>query len=201
MKIGFVLECTLDGPEMQICRWLAKQICPSFDEKDGGQFRTMVNKRFLMEGCGDEVRMLLDHGCQHVFVLWDLRPAWPNGDPSDCVRETAIVKSQLRAAKVPKNKATCVCITQELEVWLLADAEALRRFCSTDAHQQKPIPNQGRVERIDWPKKQVEKLLRDRTKRYAPHYDAIKIIRDADPNKLRKVQSYARLEDKLRALC
>ncbi len=200
MKIGFVLECTLDGPEMKICRWLAKQICPKFD---GGnvEFRPMNNKQFLMEACGDVARNLLDSGCQHVFILWDLAPAWPNGEQPDCVREVSVVKAELKKAKVPQPKATCVCITHEIETWLLADTEALREFCSTDAHKKERVRSKGRLERIVDPKDELKRILRNRGKTYNGHYDALPIIQKADPKKLRKVQSYARLEDKLRALC
>jgi len=202
MKIGFVLECTLGGPERQICGWMAKQMCPAFNLKDDKQFRTMVNKRFLMEGCGEEAHNLLENGCQHVFILWDLRPAWPNDkDDLDCKRECAIVRAKLEEAKVPHDKATCICITQELETWLLADVEAIRRFCSTDAHRAQRIPKQGRVEHINWPKDRVDELLRQRGRRYAPHFDAMRIIQSADRDKLRKVQSFARFEDRLKRLC
>ncbi len=197
MKVGFILECAPNGPEKQICQWLAKKTCPNFELHDA-QFKTMVNKRYLMEGCGEQARLLLDAGCHHVFIVWDLRPAWPNGEDSDCVRETAMVHAELKKAKIHKGKATCVCITQELETWLLADAAALQRLCRRGS---KRIPQLRNVEEINWPKNRVEALLRERRKQYAPHYDAITILQDADEKKLRKVQSYRRLEDRLKALC
>ena len=197
MKIGFVLECTLDGPEMQICRWLAQQTCPEFTP-DNLLFRTMRNKQFLMEGCGDAASNLLDSGCEHVFILWDLRPSWPNGEKSTKLSEMKIVNGMLDAANVPTDQVTCVCIVQELEAWLLVDTKALRDFCGP---KNKHISSPGRVEHVDWPKNRVENLLKNRGKTYAAHYDALRIIQKADPRKLRKVPSYKQLEDKLRALC
>lgn len=200
MKIGFVLECTAGGADMQICGWIAQQRCPGFLPTDPTQFRTMTNKAALMEGCGDEAAALLAGGCQHVFVVWDLRPAWPNDDALDCVRECEMVRAKLNAARVPEAKATCVCITKELEVWLLADTEALRKFCGPPEHPKARIPKQGRLEHIDWPKDRVEKLCQIRGRKFVASVHALQILKAARREKLRKVHSYARFEDKLAAL-
>lgn len=202
MKIGFILECTLGGADMQICRFVAERQCPAFVLEDR-QFRTMANKEALKDGCGDEAANLLDDGCDHVFVVWDLRPAWKSGDGDalDCVEECDLIRSQLDKAGVPRGKVTCLCITRELEVWLLADRDALEKFCSRDAHKCASIPSPGALERIDWPKKRVEALCEERGRRFTANLHALKIIQNADRKKLRKVKSYARLEDKLSGLC
>lgn len=200
MKIGFVLECTLGGADMQICGWIAQQHCPGFVPADQKQFKTMTNKAALMEGCGDEAAALLAGGCQHVFVVWDLRPAWPNDDALDCVRECEMVRAKLNDAGVRKTQATCVCITNELEVWLLADPAAVQAFCSRRTHTAARISTKGRLEKLNWPKKTVEDLCEARGRQFVANVHALQILKSARREKLRKVKSYARFEDKLAAL-
>lgn len=161
----------------------------------------MVNKQALMERCGEESAGLLELGCKHVFVVWDLRPAWPNDDDLDCVREAEFVREQLGAAGVRASQATLLCITKELEVWLLADPEAIRAHCSRPTREAARVPKPGPLERIDWPKKRVEMLCEERGRRFTPHLDALRVIQNARREWLREAPSYARFEDRLVALC
>lgn len=201
MRVGFVLECQGDGADVQICRWIAKEVCPALVLADGC-FSTLSNKRVLMEQCGEEAKKLLAAGCEHVFVVWDLRPAWPNdAEELDCAREVEIVKAQLRAARVPHGRTCLLCITHEIEAWLLADPEAIRAFCSRPTHQAKHVPSQGRVEHIAWPKSRVEELCDQRGRRFIASTGALAILKGARKARLRSVPSYARFEDKIAALC
>jgi Domain of unknown function (DUF4276) len=162
-------------------------------------FQTMGNKEKLMLNGGEAARVLLETGCAHVFVVWDLRPSWPNKTRSDCQSETKVVKDLLDKAGVPDERVTCICIKEELEAWLLADTAALQDFCGGN---KKLIPSQGRVDHIDWPKSRVESIILERTHRkYAPHYHAVPILMKANRAKLRKVPSYKQFEDKLLELC
>jgi hypothetical protein len=57
------------------------------------------------------------------------------------------------------------------------------------------------LDHVDWPKKRVEELCEERGRRFAPHVDALKIIRMARREKLRDEPCYAEFEDKLEELC
>lgn len=200
MKLGFVLECTLGGADMRVCQWIARQRNAAFVLEDR-QFKTMGSKPALFERCGEEAAVLHALGCDHVFVVWDLRPPIPNGEPPDCVREVQMVRAAILAAGVDATWVTLLCIEQELEAWLLADAAAIHKFCKgNSSHVPERVPREKRPEQIVAPKRKLEGLCEQRGRRFNANLHAISILAEAKPKALRRVPSYKRFEDKLDAL-
>src|SRR5713226_560115 len=73
MKVGMIFECGKHGADGKIYPYLAKQIRPDIDISP----IFLDNKRDLIQGCADPAKSLLEiGGCEHVVIIWDLRPSW-----------------------------------------------------------------------------------------------------------------------------
>jgi len=87
----------------------------------------------MFQNCGVQAKTLLQSdGCDMVLVIWDLTPP-----QSACLGgDRDAVFGALDAAGLPKNAPVyTICISAELEAWLLADHYALSAYLSTAAHE------------------------------------------------------------------
>lgn len=123
------------------------------------------------------------------------------------VQETAHVNRQrhisLSAADMALLKPIIpVAIHEELEAWLLCDADALMAAIGP-LRNKKPIRHETDPENVSNPKKVLErKFEQGRGKIYNPSFSAGQIAAKlVSTNRLRKSQSFARFEDRLRELC
>ena len=92
------------------------------------------NKVNLVRDCGTAARQLLQDGCDHVMIVWDLYPAdWGDGfrkpNRKPCLhRDRERIHLALHAAGVSLDDVSLVAIKYMLESWLLADKKALAAF-------------------------------------------------------------------------
>jgi hypothetical protein len=199
MKVGFVVECHRDGADHKVIEHLARKLLAGIQP----HFRFCGNKRKLFEDCGKLVEGLFEvDRCESVFVIWDLIPCddefQSDGSPS-CVKEREFLLKTLR----PRDAARTVplCITHELEAWLLADGSALKNLLERAEHPIKPIGDEKKPEEVSNPKKRLDNLFKQDGRRgYEDRVWALKIAERASLSKLARAPSFARFKSKLDAL-
>jgi hypothetical protein len=193
-----VFECGKDGPDVQVCTELTRRI----DETIKITPVTLGNKKTLIETCGKSVKLLLEEGCDAVFIVWDLRPPYPDGEKKiDCKRECEAVKKSLKAEGIKSNKISLISICEELESWFCADRPTLFRLLRTDAHAA-VVPRFKKPEKVKNPKAQFISMFQSSPRvkrRYRDLTDAIWLARECDIDKLTNVQSFARFKERLGA--
>jgi len=194
MKVGFILECGPEGPDVQVCRHLVHKLDPKIEFVPS----TLDNKKHLLEDCGAVAKVLLSE-CEKVIVVWDLYPAWRERGVRPCRHEDrqAIFQS-LQAEKVDLNNVFLVCIKEMLEAWLLADYRAVTAMLQPLKHPH-PVSRISRFSNPDSirnPKKRLTKIFTQELgprRRYVDYRHAILIAREiADFTKIRRSDSFKR---------
>lgn len=192
MKLGFVFECWIDGPDYKVLKHLVNWIRPDciFEPV------TLGDKGILLEQCADSVDLLLKTGCDKVFIVWDLMPKYAN---CDCiVEERNLIRQQLIDKNVPLVNVEFIGIVHELESWLIADVSAIEKVLSTSTHQV-TIDNIRYPDRDPNPKKRLQRLFKQH--RHIDYNDldsAIRIIKQVQrPRDMRQSISFKRFYLKL----
>jgi len=132
-KIGFIAECGPHGADIDIFIYAAGRMAPELKVVPA----PLGNKRRLLVNCGLSAKKLLEDGCRHVVIFWDLYPSHSTRKPCKQSDEREIMAS-LAKAGVSADDVSLICIEQELEAWLLADRRALAKFLSTKEHPVSP---------------------------------------------------------------
>lgn len=199
MKVGFVLECHREGADHQVIRYLVDEL-----RKDiVAHFRFAGSKRELFADCGGMVEKLFTADrCDRVFVIWDLIPCddeyTHKGKPCRA-KERDSLRKMLRREDV--ERTVMLCITHELEAWLLADGNAVKAELEKPTHPLKPIADEKRPEAIPNPKARLRALFNEHRRRdYDDKVHALRIIKRAKRTKLANALSFVRFRDKLQAL-
>ena len=152
MKLGFVVECTVDGPDEKVYPLLARRIRSDIEIYKPV---TMGDKRSLITECGPWVATLLQRGCDLVLIAWDLRPRWKeDGVPCLTFDRTLILQS-LTDEGVDLNKVGLVCNITMLEAWLLADKRAIKNLKKLQKYIREMCPVFDiliiyLIQKIDW---------------------------------------------------
>lgn len=193
MKVGMIFECGPQGPDRKVCEHLALRIKPNLDITS----ITLDNKRNLVSECGKAAAQLLKDGCERVVIIWDLSPAWGEGNPCRHDDREGIFRA-LAASKVDAEKVALVCIQEELEAWLLADERALNTVLSRPTHPIS-IKRIRRPEQEHNPKKRMTQIFRENSRRpYNDLLDAEKIAKAMpDFARLRRCDTFVRFARKV----
>ncbi len=160
MKLGLIVECTIQGLEERICPRVLELVADETGIQIECLIETMVNKKFLLRDAATVAAKLLAEGCDRVIVLWDENPPWTPEE--DFARERCWhierehVLDQLRSENVDITKVELVCIEREIETWVLHDHRLLSATMST-AHAAK-IKKIPRPLTIDSPKRYLIRL-------------------------------------------
>jgi hypothetical protein len=202
MKVGFILECGPEGPDVQVCRHLVHKLDSTIEFIPS----TLDNKKNLLEDCGTVAKALLDE-CEKVVVVWDLYPAWREKDIKPCRYEDrqAIFKS-LQAEKVDLEKVFLVCIREELESWLIADHRAVTAMLQLlmHPHPVSRISRYSNPDRIRNPKKRLTRIFTQELgsrRRYVDYRHALLITRQiVDFSRVRRSDSFKRFALKVAGL-
>ena len=170
-KIGFVLECGINGADIQVCLHAARQIAPCLEMFPPVP---MYNKPFLLENCGKAASKLLKSGrCAHVFIIWDLFPsAHGTREKPSRAEDMKKAKQSLARLNVDLARVTLICIAKEMEAWLIADHRAVNRVVG-----EKPHKNAIREpDHVPNPKKRLNRIFLEKLGRpYGCNNDAIRI--------------------------
>jgi len=192
MKLGFVFECWIDGPDYKVLKHIVNWIKPDCKFEPV----TLGDKGVLLEDCADSTDLLLKAGCDKVFIVWDLMPKYAN---CNCiVEERNLIRKQLIDKNIPLNNVEFVGIVHELEGWLIADVSAIERVLSTPAHPVS-IANIRHPDREPNPKGKLRQIFREhRGADYSDLVHAIRIIKEVQsPRDLRQSVSFKRFYLKL----
>lgn len=191
MKIGLILECTLEGPDQQVCEYLVRRLQPSAEVVSV----TLGNKLNLVARCGDTAAQLLRENCQRIIIVWDLYPPWrPRGENPCRHEDREAVFNSLEQAGVTSSDVHLVCIREELEAWLLADNRAISAALLKLTGRKARIAGVRHAELVRNPKSTLDNIFRQHTHRqYQAHSHAIRIIRELpDFNRIRDCPSFSR---------
>jgi hypothetical protein len=195
-------ECAPGGPDVEIGEHFVEAFIPEAEFIGV----PMTNKANLMRDCGREVRRLIEREqCDIVFIVWDLAPPWPNQEENRCRhRDKEGIEQSLQAAyrnhTIPREKLILLCIEQMLESWVIADGEAVMERVRRRTHPPPRFNEPRRPDTDHDPKSRLISYFRQAGRQYNEHVDAVPILQRASLSKLRRSQSFKRLEEKLRHL-
>ena len=193
MKVGLILECGPDGADKQICEHLSHRIRNDIDLLTV----TLDNKSELIRLSGEVAARMLAKRCEQIGIVWDLYPPWRIRAP-DCREDCDLIRKSLADSGVDTRNVHLVCITQELEAWLLSDERALRKVLSTRTRRAR-VQRRNRPERLNNPKNTINQMfLENRHRPYSDMTDAIKIAKAMDDfSRIRTCPSFVRFAIKI----
>jgi hypothetical protein len=193
MKIGLILECVARGADELVCRHFISLLYPDAQI----EVAPLSRKTDLIRLCGESTSALLARGCDRVFIIWDLHPAW--GGELCRKRDREAILASLHTAQIANlEKIALICIERELETWLITDRVALRK--AFPSLSPSAFPSIRRLEQAD-----AKTILTDYFKQTTGNrYNATEVqVRQLlkhldDCSRLqRKCRSFQRFVDKL----
>jgi hypothetical protein len=125
MNVGFVFECQPKGSDEQVYTYVAKTICNGLIILPEN-ISSMGNKKTLIEESAIDVAIMLNNGCQYVFIIWDRLPKW--GGTGICADHQAELIANLEKENVPLDRIIYCCIDEMLESWLIADGRGVTAY-------------------------------------------------------------------------
>jgi len=175
MKIGLVLECTNEGPDMQVYRYLARHL---LGENVDLQFSCCTNKATLVREAGTRARALIAEDCERVLFIWDLWPAWGDRDTQpSLIDDCNNIDDALRTASVENACVYLICINRMLETLLITDGGAIADVLEIPLGKQRP-GNQRNARAEPDPKGYLDRWFRRYRKGpYTDYRHAIKIAK------------------------
>jgi hypothetical protein len=197
MKIGLILECQNRGPDEQVLSHFVKKLCPDAEVIT----QAMGNKPTLLSDCGEIAQGLLGiEGCDKVFVIWDLWPAWGIGNP--CMKQDReLALESLNGSVDPPANVHLGCIIQELEAWLIADGRAVTAVINDLRRNRPPISrirDESNPETVQKPKQALMRLFKvdGKVRKYDDWTDAIRIARALNNfHAIEKAPAFVRFRD------
>lgn len=192
MKLGLVLECGPDGSDQLVLTCFARRLKP-----DVVVHPAPMGSKAVLFSAGVEAaeELIQSSGCDLAIIVWDLKPAWEDAPEETCESEAELLRAKL-AGLDPKIRAKIrlLCITWELETWLIANPTAIQEHLSTKIRKakftcSKPLSKNDPKAFL---KKEFKKT-RGANRIYEDFYEAIQIARlIRSTSKLRKIESFAR---------
>lgn len=195
-KLGLILECDSGGPDQTVFECLVRRLSP--DTKVLA--KALGSKKGIHAKAADVATELVDvDQCELVLIVWDQRPFWEDEltgvVAKNCRDERAMMLDHLKGlTESVASRVRLLCISAELETWLLADDSAVREYYSSASHKCKwkgikydPNGN-AKGELIALSKKH-----RGHGGRYSDFFEAIRIARLIKTTKnLRSIPSFKR---------
>jgi len=197
MKFGFILECGPDGGDMKVLKHLTFLIAPYAEFA----YEPLSVKTALLKECGKAAKRLIKEGCEKVFIVWDLFPAWREDKGKPCRHEDKeSIKASLAAEELSEDDVIFLCLEEELEAWLLADGRVLSKYF-TKSHRKVNIKNETRPDKIKDPKGKLIEYFKAYKggQKYECNAHAEQIIKGIENfQKLKKSEIFRRFYYKLR---
>lgn len=134
-RLGLVLECDTGGPDELVFRCLARRLSAPGKEPEVIPL-CLGNKRRLMEDSVSRAEVLVSlEQCDLVLIVWDLKPLWEEPPAKKCADEAALLRSRIADLNpAVRPRIRLLCLTWELETWLIAEDRAVRDYLSKPAH-------------------------------------------------------------------
>jgi len=191
MKLGLVLECDAGGPDDLVLTCFARRLSREIDVESTALGR---KEQLFLKGVETAVELVESSECDLVLIVWDLKPYWNNATPN-CEAEAEELRDKLQAAHETRaSKIKLLCLTWELETWLIADARAINAHLSTPEHKSKfkctsPLTKTDAKAFLDGECRKH----RGKTRRYVDFREAIQIAREIpDTSKVGRIPSFDR---------
>ena len=196
MKMGFIVECGPQGAETGVIPYLARLVNAHIEP----DIVPLDRKPLLKRDCGRWTKALLDRGCRHVIIAWDLLPAWGEYEGKGCRhddKEEIGESLRLSGIELSDKRVTLVCVEKMLEAWILADNEAVATFLSTPTHRVR-VPPCRHPDAVKDPEGVLNRLFRGtRYRKYRDLDHALRIVQTVELKRLRRSESFRRFEAKL----
>ena len=195
-RLGLVLECDTGGPDELVFHCLARRFGRAGKEPEVIPV-CLGSKKGIMEDAASRAEALVRlEKCDLVLIVWDLKPLWETTDAKKCRDEAALLRAALQKLPAPvAGKIRLLCLTWELETWLLAEDRAIRAYLSTAAHAC-DFTTPGHLDKADDPKSVLNKActnFRGKSRRYVDRQEAIRLVcLWPDTRRVQKVPSFAR---------
>ncbi len=190
-KVGLIFECGPQGADKKVCEILLQKLDPTITTKSV----TLDSKPNLVQKCGIAAKQLLEtEKCDRVIILWDLYPAWRTDGEKPCRKEDReSIFESLDGAGVDREKVHLVCITEELEAWLIADGGAISTTLSKPTHKV-TVADTKKPEQVKNPKKRLSQIYQQNIgRKYSDLTDAEKITKNiTNFTKIRRSPSFCR---------
>lgn len=169
MRIGFVLECTPQGPDADIYPYVTRKICPGLTISKP---ETLRNKQNVMNEGPLVALTLLETGCDYVFIIWDRMPRW--GGTGRCTEHKAQLEAGLAQFGVDQSRVFLCCIDEMLESWIVADGRGITAyFQSLTTHNVGTFADCKKPSQQTSPKERIERF----NGRYNDFTDDFKIVK------------------------
>lgn len=171
MKVGFVFECQPQGPDEQVYTYVARQLCSKFEILPEN-ISSMGDKKTLIQECAMDVKIMLDSGCNYVFIIWDRMPKW--GGTGRCEEHKADLSKNLKTEVVDQSKVIMCCINEMLESWLISDGRGVTNYFRKFSHQSPVFDDHKSPSEQTAPKERIKKF----NGRYNDAVDNIGIVKE-----------------------
>lgn len=174
-KLGLVLECDAGGPDELAFHCLVRRLSPG----TALEFATMGSKAGLFIRGVDAARDLIEAGnCALALIVWDLKPLW-GGPPlaKKCEDEAAQLREKLLCVpEAMRGKIRLLCLTYELETWLMTEDRAVREYLSTPSHPFKFKAPGNPLSKSD-PKQILNAASKEaKGQKYVDYLEAIRLV-------------------------
>ena len=192
MKLGLVLECDSGGPDELVLTCMARRLAPDIKV----QCASLGSKRKVFtDGPEAASKLIESSACDLVLIIWDLKPYWEEAKAKTCQAEVAELRAKLNGlVPATAQKIRLLCLTWELETWLIADTRAVNAHLSTAEHKAKFKCSSPTTKKD--PKAFLDrecKKHRGRSGYYVEVREAIQIARlIPDTKKIQSIPSYGR---------
>lgn len=155
MKVGFIVECSIGGPDAKIYPYVAKQLCNTLViEKP----ETLKDKKSLMQEAPLVAQTLLKNGCDTVFIIWDRIPRWGIG--GNCETDKEVLANELSNLKVNTTKVFLCCIDEMLESWLIADGDGVTNWIKSKTTHNIKAFSDHKAGKQNAPKEKIDNYLK-----------------------------------------
>ena len=177
MKLGLVLECDTGGAEELVLTCLTRRLRPgtSIQAVALGSKAAVFTK-----GVEAADKLVETDKCDLVLIVWDLKPLWSEVAAKNCEDEAAEMRQQLEAvSSATRKKIRLLCLTYELETWLIAEDRAVSAYLSTSAHKVKfkaPKDPASKTDAKAFLNTTITKV-RGQRNRYVDYKEAIRLVK------------------------
>lgn len=192
MKLGLVLECDTGGPDELVLTCFARRLRPQVVVHP---VALGSKEQVFLKGVEAAAELVESSGCNLALIAWDLKPYWAQAAERNCEAEVKELRDKLASfTKTTSAKIKLLCLTWELETWLIADPRAVNAHLSTPAHKSRfkctsPLSKNDAKTYLDGECKKH----RGRMRRYVDVREAIQIARlIPDTSKIHRIPSFSR---------
>lgn len=195
-RLGLVLECDTGGPDELVFRCLARRLSPEGNEPEVFPV-CLGSKRGVMEDAVSRAETLVKvDGCDLVLIVWDLKPLWDEPPAKKCVDEATVLREMIAGLDDEiHSRIRLLCLTWELETWLIAEDRAVRDYLSKPAHPS-DFTAPKKLDQVTDPKSHLNKAFtsfRGKSRRYEDRIEAIQLVQKwPDLSRVAKVASFRR---------